>query len=177
MRDVAKTTTDTMALNANLPDGEPPIGIADFLARDTAVLPRVDLKTDELDLWVLRDSGGLVGNQDAVTAIDDDTGFFSANHMRFNCAKRRFRSTTFHPAQVSDHPGHLFALVRLPNFDGPGVAFDGAYMTIEQIAALNLDPPKTEKKSRRPVQTELTPINLWPAVGSVAASAVKARNS
>jgi hypothetical protein len=55
----------------------------------------------------------------------------------------------------------LFALVRLPNFDGPGVAFDGAFVVIEHVAALNLDPPKAEKKSRRPTQTELTPIGPW----------------
>jgi hypothetical protein len=86
MRDVAKATVDTMALNASLPEGEASIGIADFMARDTAVLPRVDLKTEELDLWVLRDTGGLVGNQDAVDGIDDETGSFLGTCSRwFGC--------------------------------------------------------------------------------------------
>ncbi len=163
MRDVAQATIEATALNANLPDGEMPIAIADLVARDTEVFPRVEIKTEELSLWVMRDSGQLVGNQDAVTAIDDANGHFSANNMRFNCAKRRFRRTTFHPPQATDHPGHLFSLVRLPNFDRPGVAFDGAFMIIEQVAALNLDPPKSDKKSRRRTETELVPIGEWPA--------------
>jgi hypothetical protein len=177
MRDVAKATIETIALNEDLPEGEAFIGIADFMARDTAVLPRVDLKTEELSLWVLRDSGGLVGNQDAVTAIDDETGYFDANGMRFKCAKRRFKSTTFHPALACDHPGHLFSLVRLPNFDGPGVSFDGAFLTIEQVAALNLDPPKADKKSRRPTQTELTPIGPWTPPALTPPGAVEEVNS
>jgi hypothetical protein len=158
MRDVAQATIDTNALNANLPGDEAPIAIADFLARDTAVFPRIDLKTEELELWVMRDTGNLVGNQDAVTAIDGETGYFDANNMRFKCVKRRFKSSTFHPPLAGDHPGHLFSLVRLPAFDGPGTAFDGAFLTIEHVATMSVDPPKAEKKSRRPTRTELTPV-------------------
>ena len=43
-----------------------------------------------------------------------------------------------------------------------GFAIDGAFMVIEQVATMSLEPPKAEKKTRRPVQTELIPIEPRP---------------
>jgi hypothetical protein len=162
MRDVAKASIETDALNAALPAGELPIPIADFTARDTAVFRRLDIKTEELQLWVRSDHGGLIGNQDEVKAIDDRSGYLDANGQRFPCVKRRFRSTTYHPAQASDHPGNLHSRVRLPSFDGPDVAFDGSFMTIEAVAAMEVEPRKAANKLRRPTQTELVPLDDWP---------------
>jgi hypothetical protein len=165
MRDVAKATIETTALNAMLPAGEPQIPIADFLARDTAVFPRVDLKAEELLLWVRSDHGGLIGNSDDVTAIDETSGYLDANGRRFPCVKRRFRSTTYHPAHASDHPGNLHSRVRLPSFDGPGFAFDGSFMTVEAVAAMDVEPGKAAKKPSRPIQTELAALDAWPLPG------------
>jgi hypothetical protein len=172
MRDVAKSTLETIALNESLPESEPKVPIADFLARDTAVFPRVDLKTEDVELWSRADNGALIGNQDQVTAIDDQTGYIDANNFRIKCVQRRYRSTTYHPKEALDHPSHLFSQVRLPKFDGPGVSFDGAFMTIEAVAALDVEPPMPVTKQRRSVQTELVAIDQWPAVG-VAAEADK----
>lgn len=165
MRDAAVSTMNTMELNSILPEGEAPVPVADFLARDTAVLPRVDIRSEEVALWVRRDNGILVGDQDNVQPNDDGTGHFDANGGRFQCVKRRFRSTTFHPGIAGDHPGHLFARVRLPNFDAPGLSFDGSLMTIEAVAAMEVEPKRPPSGSRRTVETELTPLDPWPLPG------------
>ena len=118
--------------------------------------------------------GTVLGDQDRVVAVDGQkTGHLFVNLGRIDCVRREFRSIAYHPEVWRDIPEHFHMLLRLPNCAGPGVDFDGQFLIEEHVAALNLDPPKPDKKSRRPVQTELTPTGPWtpasPAVDNAVA--------
>lgn len=165
-RDAAAATLEAQRLNAILPPGVAPIEIGDFAARDTLCLPRHDIATTEQVLWVTA-SGDPVGDQaSVVTNRDDDTGYVAINRsMGFACFKRKFRSTTYHPALAADHPNFFFKLLRLPFVDRPGAVFDGAFELAENVAVMPVEPPPLPKPSTRPVMVELTPLDPWPPAG------------
>jgi hypothetical protein len=169
MREAAQQSLQAKMLNAELPEGEAPVPTADILARDFGATPREDIRSREVDLWVMAGTGAVVGDQRAVISADGITGHFNAagGSMRPRCLKRRFRETEYRPAETPDWPGNLFALVKLPHFTGPGPLFDGSILTIEQVAALDVDAAaKPAKKPKRPVQVELAPIDpTWPPAG------------
>lgn len=163
-RDAAAAALEAQRLNAILPPGVAPIEIGDHAARDTLCMPRRDITTTEQVLWVAA-SGDPVGDQGGVVA-DGDTGYIEINRsMRISCFKRRFRSTTYHPALAFDHPGFFFQSLRLPFIDRPGTAFDGTFALIETVAAMPLEPPPLPKPTTRPVMVELTPLEPWPPSG------------
>jgi hypothetical protein len=165
-RDAAAATVEANRLNAQLPPGVTAIAIGDLLARELPRLPRKDIATEELALWVSASTGSLIGNQDSVTDNKDGTGFVQVNRsIQIACVRRRYASTKFHPALVFDHPGHFFAALRLPFLDRPGVMFDGAYAPLEQAAKMPVDLPAPPKASSRIVQTELVPLDPWPPAG------------
>jgi hypothetical protein len=68
----------------------------------------------------------------------------------------------YHPDVWSEIPEAFHSTLRLPNFDRQGIDFDGSRLVEEAVATLGFDdPPKAEKKARRPVQTELIPLEPW----------------
>lgn len=154
------------ALNARLPEGEPPIPAADILARDHGAEPRQDRRSREVDLWVAATTGAIIGDQDAVASEDGVHGqvHVMGGTVRWKCIKRRFRETEFHPSTIADWPGALFSLIRLPRLDAPGLLFDGAVMTPEAVAALDVAATVAPRsKPPRSTQIELIPIDpTWP---------------
>ncbi len=170
-RDTAAATLEAQRLNAILPPGVAPIEIADFSLRELPRLPREDIATTEQVLWV-NAAGNLIGSQEDVVADQGgDTGYIAINKvMRIECFKRRFRSTTYHPAFTADHPNHFFSLLRLPFVDRPGVAFDGSLMTAEATAVMSVELPTLPKPSSRSVMVELTPIEPWTPAGVATAA-------
>jgi hypothetical protein len=168
-RDAAQQALEAKALNADLPEGETPIAAADILARDAGAAPRKDLRSREVALWVVAGTGAIVGNQGAVVSKDGVTGQLDDpfSSMRPRCVKRRFREIEYQPHMLSDWPGDFHTLVRLPRLDGPGFLFDGALLTTEAVAAINVDATvKPAKRQPRPVQIELIPVDpVWPPAG------------
>jgi hypothetical protein len=166
LRECAEQSLTAKALNADLPAGETPIPAADILARDLGAEDRRDIKSREVELWVVADDGRIVGDQAAVISIDGVTGHFhvAGAGFRWRCARRKFREVEFNPRTLPDWPGDLFSLVRLPRLDGPGALFDGSLLTVEAVAALDVAAAvKPAKRPPRPVQIELTPIDpSWP---------------
>lgn len=165
-KDAAQQALDAKRLNENLPDGEALIPAADIVARDFSAEPRKDVRSRDVELWVVADDGRIVGDQAAVTSSDGVTGqlHVSGAGFRWKCVRRKFRETEFHPSTLPDWPGDLFSLVRLPRFDGPGFAFDGAVVTREAVADLDVAAVAApRKKTPRPVQIELVPVDpTWP---------------
>jgi hypothetical protein len=160
-RDVAASQVETAAINKLLPDGTPHLIDANNLARGRPAIPRENISEKTLQLWCRATDGGLMGDQDAVVEADAGKGHLVTNGMRIDCVRREFRSVQYHPEIWSEIPEPLHALLRLPNFDRPFVDFDGQFMVEKAVAELNLDPPKADKKARRPVQTELIPTAPW----------------
>jgi hypothetical protein len=161
-RDAAQQALEAKALNADLPEGETPIAAADILARDTGAAPREDIRSREVELWVVASTGNIVGDQRAVISKDGVTGELSTgfSSMRPRCAKRLFREVEFHPHVLSDWPGDFHTLVRLPRLDGPGALFDGALLTVEAVAAIDLAAlVKPAKRQPRSIQIELIPVD------------------
>jgi len=154
------------ALNANLPEGEAPIPTSDILARDLGAEDRKDIKSREVELWVVADDGRIVGDQAAVISSDGITGHFhvAGAGFRWRCARRKFREVEFNPRTLPDWPGSLFSLIRLPRIDGPGFLFDGALLTPEAVADLDVAAAVApRKKQPRPTQFELIPVDpTWP---------------
>jgi hypothetical protein len=160
-RDVARSQVETNAINRILPGGTPPLQDANSLARGRAAIPREDVSEKTLNLWVRATDGSLMGDQDRVVEVDAKSGHLFVNNMRVDYVRRRFKSVQYHPAEWSEIPEPFHATLRIPNFDRQGIDFDGSRLTEEALAELNLDPPKTEKKARRTVQTELIPLEPW----------------
>jgi hypothetical protein len=166
-RDAAAAAAEAQRLNAILPPGIDPIAIGDFMARDLPRLPREEIATEIQHLWV-NSHGVPVGDQDAVVQGKDGKGSLQVNRTtHMFCTKRKFRSTTFRPAFVANHPGHFFAALRLPFPDRPGLAFDGSATVLQQVATLDVDLPPPPKQVFMPARTELVPIDPWPPVGVV----------
>lgn len=164
-QDCARQSLAAKALNANLPEGEPPIPAADILARDLGPEDRKDLRSRETVLWVVADDGRIVGDQAAVNSADGITGnlHLAGAGFRWKCVRRKFREIEFNPRTLPDWPNDLFALMRLPRTDGPGFAFDGSTMTPEAVAGLDVAAAVApRKKPPRPVQIELVPVDpVW----------------
>ncbi len=165
LKDCAQQALEAKELNRDLPTGEAPVPVADILARDLGSESRKDIRSRDVELWVVADDGRIVGDQSAVVSSDGITGqlHLAGAGVRARCARRKFRETEYHPSTLSDWPGDLHSLVRLPRLDGPGFLFDGSRMIIEQVAALDVVATVTPTpKRKRPVQTELRPIEAWP---------------
>jgi hypothetical protein len=160
-RDVAASQVETAAINKLLPDGRPHLIDANNLARGRPAIPRENISEKTLQLWCRATDGGLLGDQDAVVEADAGKGHLVTNGMRIDCVRREFRSVQYHPEIWSEIPEPLHALLRLPNFDRPFVDFDGQFMVEEHVAQVDLHPPKSETKTRRPIQTELIPVEAW----------------
>jgi hypothetical protein len=163
-KDVAASQIETDAVNRALPDGMPPLQDANNMVRACAAIPRQDISEKKLNLWVRATDGGLVGDQDGVVAVDGQTGHLFVNGGRIDCVKREFRSVKYNPEVRREIAEHFHMLLRLPSATHEGADFDGAFMIAEQIAALDLSPPKPGKSSRI-VQTELVPVEPWPPAG------------
>lgn len=160
-RDVARSQVETAAVNRLLPAGMPHLADANNIGRGRAAIPRENISEKTIDLWCRATDGGLLGDQDAIVPVDSQTGHLFVNNMRVDCVRREFRSVQYHPEIWSEIPENFHSTLRLPNFDRQGVDFDGQRMVEEHVAALNLDAPKAETKSRRPAQTELIPLEAW----------------
>jgi hypothetical protein len=166
-RDAAAAAAEAQRLNASLPPGVEPIKIGDFAARDLPTVLREVIATEDQLLWV-NASGVPVGDQDAVVEGEDGTGTLQINRAtQIICTKRKFRSTTFRPAFTPDPAGFFFSQLRLPFPDRPGVAFDGAYMTLQTVAAIDVEPPPAPKLAPPSIRTELVPLDPWPPAGAV----------
>ena len=109
LKAVAQQQLEAVALNRNLPEGELPIPVADVLARDAGALPRKDLNSHEIELWVSATTGELIGDQRNVVISDDGaTGFANIGpSMRWRCVRRKFRQVEYLPQQVFDFPAAL----------------------------------------------------------------------
>ena len=165
VRDVALSQIETAAINRMLPAGVPALADANNLARSRPSVPREDIEEKTLSLWVRSTDGSLLGDQDAIVPVDATTGHLFVNGSRVDCVRREFRSVQYHPTGWAEVPEPFHSLLRIPNFDRPGVDFDGQFMIEEAVAELNPGPAKAEKRTRRPVQTELIPVSPWvPAV-------------
>jgi hypothetical protein len=159
-RDVAASQVETAAINRALPAGTPPLQDANNLARGRPAVPRQDISEKLIDLWCRATDGGLIGDQDAVVPIDTETGHLFINRTRLDCVKRTFRSVQYSPEVWLEIPEDFHSTLRIPHFDRQGVDFDGQFMVEQAVAAMNIE-PKAEKKTRRPVQTELIPVEPW----------------
>ncbi|MDA9407940.1 hypothetical protein XH80_14660 [Bradyrhizobium sp. CCBAU 45384] len=165
-KEAAQQALDAKRLNETLPDGEAPIPAADILARDLGPEDRKDLRSRTTELWVVADDGRIVGDQAAVATNDGVTGSLhvAGASIRWRCVRRKFREVEFHPRTLPDWPGDFFSLIRLPRLDGPGLAFDGALMTPETVATLDVAAATApRKRPPRPTQVELIPADRpWP---------------
>lgn len=178
-KEAAQQALDAKKLNENLPDGEAPVPVADILARDAGSLPRQDISSRGVDLWVAETTGDIIGDQDAVSSDDGIHGqvHVMGGTMRWKCRKRSFREINFHPSVSYDWPGSFHALIRLPSLDGPGALFDGARMTAEAVAALDVAAAvEPAKRAGRAVQFELIPADpKWPPTPAPARTEAEAQ--
>ncbi|MDH2341507.1 hypothetical protein [Bradyrhizobium sp. SSUT77] len=164
-QDCARQSLAAKALNEALPEGEPPVPVADIVARDFGAEPRKDIRSREVDLWVAETTGAIIGDQNAVASGDGLHGqvHVFGGSMRWKCLKRRFREVEFHPSAAADWPGDLSSLIRLPRLDGPGFVFDGARLIPEAVADLDVAATLAPRKRQpRSTQVELIPIGPWP---------------
>lgn len=162
-RDMAVSQVETDRLNRILIERGDIGDLVDAnnLARSQPAIPRQDITSKLLQLWVRASDGSLIGDQDAVVEAGDGKGHFIANRMRVDCVRREFKSVQYHPEIWSEIPEPFHVLLSLPNSDGQGAAFEGRWLVEDAVAGISLEPPKADKKARRPVQTEITPTAPW----------------
>lgn len=157
MRDVASAAIEDLEINGKLPDDLDPLIGADHLARGKAAVPRKDLRTENLLLWVKSDNGHLIGDQDSVEDSGDGRGVLRTGAGWHPCRKQFFRSVSFHPAERGEIAQSLFNAIRLPFSDRPGIAWDGErfHGPRDCLAALNAKRTATQE---RPIEVELVVV-------------------
>jgi len=166
-RDAAAAAIEANRLNQALPAGVAPIVIGDLAMRDLPVLPREELASAEIELWV-NPAGDVIGDQDNVAEHEDGTGTLQISRStKIICRKRKFRRTSFYPAFTPNAAGYFFQQLRLPFADRPGLAFDGSAMPLQYVAAINVGPLPPPNETSRPIRTELVPLEPWPPAGVV----------
>lgn len=160
MQNVARAKMEADALNEALPADLAPIEDANFLARGKAAVPRTELDRKTITLWAFAATGNLVGDQDAVRDTGASRGYVDAGRgFIVDCVRRKFLSTSYHPAEAAHYPDPIYTELRLPSFDSPDILYDGARMTADDLA---LPSPSNIKAQRRPIETELEPLEREP---------------
>lgn len=165
IRDVSAAAIEDASINGGLPDDLAPLVSAEQMARGKAALPRKDIATENLMLWVRSDSGYLVGDQDRVEDQGEGRGVLRTGMGWHNCRQQMYRSISFNPAERAEMPQSMFRTIRLPLADRPGLAWDGERVRSARDSLLALDVPRGENK-QRPVETELV---LVPHAAPIAA--------
>ena len=172
MNELELAEAETAAINKVVPEGLNEIASPNFMARSVPGVPRVDLEEKTIELWVFKSTGNLIGDQDRVMASsnNDGTGFIPPLPMSsmstIPAVKRKFLSKDYHPAMQAQYPEPLIKGLRLPNFDRPGIAYDGQFQMVYKQIALPDAMPANAKPARRDVQTELTPLPQEPELQS-----------
>jgi len=166
IHDVSAAAIEDASINGSLPDDLVPLVSAEQLARGKAALPRNDIATKNLMLWVRSDSGYLIGDQDRVEDQGGGRGVLRTTMgWDHRCRQQLYRSVSFNPAERAEMPQSMFRTIRLPLADRPGLAWDGERVRSARDCLLALDVPRDETKER-PVETELI---LVPHAAPVAA--------
>lgn len=167
IRDVSAAAIEDASINGSLPDDLVPLVGAEQLARGKAALPRKDIATENLMLWVRNDSGSLIGDQDRVEDQGGGRGVLRTTMgWDHRCRQQLYRSISFHPAETAENPQPLFKTIRIPHADRPGLAWDGERIRSARDCLLALDVPRDGTKER-PVETELV---LVPHAAPIAAN-------
>ena len=160
MRDVATAAIEDAALDEILPDGAERPASADAIARGRPALMRKEIEEKKISLWVFSETQNLVGDQDAVVDHGGGRGMIQpAFAAAVACEKRAFLSRTLHPEERAQRAEPFFAAFRLPHCDGPGTAWDGTRLYRPEQVVSALDEAASVEKTKRPVETELIPLD------------------
>ena len=155
IHDVLAAAIEDASINGSLPDDLDPLGGAEQMARGKIALPRKDIATENIMLWVRSDSGYLIGDQDKVEDQGGGRGVLRTTMgWDHRCRQQLYRSTAFHPAEPAEKPQSLFRTIRLPLADRPGLAWDGERVRNARDGLMALYIPR-EGTKERPVETEL----------------------
>ena len=155
--DVAEAADDA-AINAALPDDLEPLTPADFIARGRPGLDRKELKKTRVMLWVNARGGGLIGDQDAVADRGNGLGRIGEGAYVVTCSRALFEQIEYFPAEPAERPQALWQL-RLPQPDGPGLAFDGAKCNYPaDVVAELARAARVGEPRERPTEIELRPV-------------------
>lgn len=166
IRDVSAAAVEDASINDGLPDDLAPLVGAEQLARGKTAMPRKEIGTENLMLWVRNDNGFLIGDQDRVEDQGEGRGVLRTGAGWHVCRQQLYKSVSFHPAERAENPQPLFMAIRVPLADRPGLAWDGERIRGVRDCLLALDVPRDWTKER-PVETELV---LVPHAAPIAAN-------
>lgn len=166
IRDVSAAAVEDASINDGLPDDLVPLVGAEQLARGKAAMPRKDIGTENLMLWVRSDNGHLIGDQDSVEDQGEGRGVLRTGAGWHVCRQQLYRSVSFNPAERAEVPQSLFKAVRLPFPDRPGFAWDGERLRSARDCLAKLS-ARNDATIERPIETELV---LVPHAASIAAA-------
>ena len=170
LREVALAEIETQAVNALRTSADDEIVVsAEFLARGRPAVPRKDLGCGEhLMLWVFKSTGNLIGDQDGVIQIGPGVGFLpipGSSMPHQPCVQRKYVSRRYLPAEPAEYPDPLASQLKLPDFSGGGLSWDGSRIVptpLAVLAELERVPIQGTKRSRSE-QMELEPAEPLPA--------------
>jgi hypothetical protein len=124
----AAADVKTALVNRNLPD-DARIATADVLTRFRAAMPRRDVPEREkkVTLWCFASNGTIVGDQREVIDLGDGRGFIKSGSSegRILCVRLRHRLIAYYAEQPAQRAEPIYNAIRLPRFDGPGLAWGG----------------------------------------------------
>ncbi|EKS34343.1 hypothetical protein [Afipia broomeae] len=154
IRDVSVAAVEDAKINGCLPDDLVPLVSAEQLARGKVAMPRKDLGTENILLWVKNDNGHLLGDQDSVEDQGEGRGVLRTGAGWHVCRQQLYRSVSFNPAERAEIPQSLFKAVRLPFPDRPGFAWDGDRLRSARDCLAKLS-ARNDATTERPIETEL----------------------
>jgi hypothetical protein len=158
-KEIAQAAGEDAAINAQLPPNAQPVRSAEVLARGRPPLPREEVSEKKAELWVFASTGAVVGAQGDVEVASDGRGTLRSGAQgrpRIYCVKRNFRKIQYREAEPAARVEPLVTALRLPDFAGPGLLWDGP-RTHPSKAVIAFD--QLSQTNPRPVLTELVPID------------------
>jgi len=135
--DAAANAVDVERLNRELTEDEQLVP-ADQLARHRNPVPREDLEATFVDLWTYESNGQLISDQDAVVERSRDRGYIPGTEVRrtpTHVVRKHFKQVRYLAPGDREYFEPLISLMRLPNFNRPGMMFDHGRVVEEPRAA------------------------------------------
>jgi hypothetical protein len=160
-RDNAQAEAETATINSLLPPDASPITSAEVLARARPAMQREEISEKKTELWVFESTGAIVGAQGDVQVASDGTGTLPSGahgRLRIKCVRKQFRSVQYREAEPAARVEPIVTALRLPDFAGPGLLWDGPRISHPSKALAAFDQLSQANQSR-PVLTELVPID------------------
>jgi hypothetical protein len=159
VEEIAAAEAATARINARVPPGEERLKGPDALARTVEMQPEKITREVDVELWVDARSGQAVADQRAVIPISKSEG--QLGPWKTPCARRAFKEVAYLPDVTVQRAAPFLQALRLPFFDGAGLAWNGDAHPASRQQMLDNGSVNAPKQPERQKQTRFVAVGPW----------------